>query len=50
MVEINIPGLAVAPLSEEQLEALNSTQTQLNQMARTDKEIYLLAVTQNKLS
>ncbi|SHK23986.1 hypothetical protein [Desulforamulus aeronauticus] len=49
MSEINIAGLTVASLSEEQLATLNSTQAQLNQMATTDKEIYLLAVTQDKV-
>lgn len=48
MVEINMEGLEIAPLSEEQMTALNSTQEKLNQMAKIDQEIYLLAVTRDK--
>ncbi|MCL4440644.1 hypothetical protein P378_07285 [Desulforamulus profundi] len=48
MVDINTEGLEIAPLSEEQINALNNVQAQLNEMAKIDQEIYLLAVTRNE--
>ncbi|WP_198006924.1 hypothetical protein [Desulforamulus reducens] len=48
MVNINTEGLEVAPLSEEQLNLVNSVQSDLNKMAKINQEIYLLAVTRNR--
>ncbi|MEW6697118.1 MAG: hypothetical protein ACOY35_14050 [Bacillota bacterium] len=48
MADINTEGLEVAPLSQQQIDALNNAQAQLNNMAKTDQEIYLLAVSRNE--
>lgn len=48
MVNINTEGLEVAPLSQEQISILNGAQSKLNEMAKIDQEIYLLAVTRDK--
>ena len=45
MVNINTEGLEVAPLSEEQLNLVNSVQSDLNKMAKMNKDIYLQAGT-----
>ncbi|AEG61570.1 hypothetical protein [Desulforamulus ruminis] len=48
MVQINLNGLEVAPLSDEQLDLLNNAQGKLNQLAKMNQQIYLLAVTKEE--
>lgn len=48
MVQINLSGLEVAPLSDEQIRLLNSFQGELNRLAKINQQIYLLAVTKEE--
>ena len=48
MVQMNLSGLEVAPLSDEQIHLLNSAQGELNRLAKMNQQIYLLAVTKEE--